>query len=229
MPCPYRKIREPELEPKQNHRRAAGPAFVAYHGARVATPVARACRMVPLEMALVAMSRITAPSPLGTAIAIGLVPRLRALAFKRLANEARQVLMGRVAERQAGNAVSVDTAEISPDQSVGDHGRVLRAAHDYCGAAALRHPLHVAADGARMLPIPIARRFCCRSAAPRVRGLVSCLRCWRACWRARRSRRARSGRSGANRFRRTSRSSRSISRLFGRLWILRAMQTRLLR
>ena len=38
--------------------------------------VVRACRMVPLEMALVAMSRITAPSPLGTAIAIGLVPRL---------------------------------------------------------------------------------------------------------------------------------------------------------
>jgi hypothetical protein len=28
-------------------------------------------------------------------------------------------------ERQAGNALSVDTAEIGPDQSVGDHGRVF--------------------------------------------------------------------------------------------------------
>jgi hypothetical protein len=39
-------------------------------------PVARACRIVPLEMALVAMSSTMAPSPLGTAIASGLVPRL---------------------------------------------------------------------------------------------------------------------------------------------------------
>jgi hypothetical protein len=37
--------------------------------------------------------------------------------------------------------------------------------------------------------IPIAPRFCCRSAAPRVPASASCSRCWRACSRQRRFRR----------------------------------------
>ena len=41
-----------------------------------AVPVARAWMIVPLEIVLVAMSSTIGPLPLGTAMAIGLVPML---------------------------------------------------------------------------------------------------------------------------------------------------------
>jgi hypothetical protein len=39
-------------------------------------PVVRACRILPLEIVLVAISRTTGPAPLGTAMAMGLVAML---------------------------------------------------------------------------------------------------------------------------------------------------------
>ena len=71
---------------------------------------------------------------------------------------------------------------------------------------------------------PTAPRFCCRSAAPRVQASASCSRCWRACLRAPIQARA-LGPERRKSLSQNTRSSRSMSRPFGRLWILRAMRT----
>jgi hypothetical protein len=53
------------------------PSAVSTVPSASCAPVVRACKILPLEIVLVAMSSTIGPLPLGTAIAIGLVAEAR--------------------------------------------------------------------------------------------------------------------------------------------------------